>query len=677
MKRSKRYVSTILLLSSLMLLPISCGNSEPVAPVVVEILTSIQIKTEPTKVRYYVGDSVNFDGIEIEGVYSTGKKTSINVDDCEIQGATTISKGDRLVTINYQGFSASFYIYVEEKSTVKTLKTVDVDVLPNKVNYLPGETFDPTGMLINARYSDGSIVDVSSSAEITFEDDKTLDKPGVITVKATYERKFDTFQIYVRESEGLADSDFGSGEEGSYVSNMINDILTNHNYVVSLDSYIEYHKEDEHKTTYYNLNNKAYYNHDDESDLFGGLLYQKDQGFVQFRQNVETRNVLVGPFYSTSLEHDISDIYDVVIENILNSKWVVNSENSLEFLTSDYFAIATGCNFTGYAYSANLEAPENIIIRYSSRDSFYIDINFSVIYYDTEKGEMVKEPGLCTLGVTVSDAHNEELEAYIEEPTYIYEVPTSWSETDESYFNRVYGIVPPFPTGASYSFYFDEDNDYRGSYLYVTDYASGDISSSYRTQLEGAGFVQVGNDNNHYRYVYEKGLKITNYDVYLKYRFPTSSYNGKTYGFYYPRGEMYIEYIMTTETSVNTVKRYNKFVQDMVGPNVLPSLTFGSEVTAVTGFKYTEGAEYKFRQPQETEFHIASYADAMIDFNDFTNDLKSFGYTEVVYNSIMKVYNYFRPGKSSYVQVTALDVIGESNYAGVLEIRCQLYTQDY
>ena len=111
MKRSKRYVSTILLLSSLMLLPISCGNSEPAAPVVVEILTSIQIKTEPTKVRYYVGDSVNFDGIEIEGVYSTGKKTSINVDDCEIQGATTVSKGDRLVTINYQGFSASFYIY--------------------------------------------------------------------------------------------------------------------------------------------------------------------------------------------------------------------------------------------------------------------------------------------------------------------------------------------------------------------------------------------------------------------------------------------------------------------------------------------------------------------------------------------------------------------------------------
>ena len=677
-----RKILGALLLTSIFTLGSCTPSSKKPEPVVVDRIVSIQMNKEPDKVNYSVGDSVNFEGMELQANYLSGKEELISLDDCSIIGATTISKGDHQVFIEYQGFSVSYMIYVTEVPTVKSLKSCDVDVLPTKVNYLSGEAFDKTGMLAKARYSDGSIEDVTDTAEITVTENggnpADMNKVGVKTVKVKFNDKFDTFEIYVRESEGLDDSDFGDNTEGHAFEGLVNSVLTNHNYVIDITTQIAYHPEETHSSQYHNLNNKAYYNYDPENELYGGLLYQKDQGFITFRQSASTGNIIQGSFYSTSLEHFASDIYDVVIENILNAKWVQNSENHSRFSTTDYYSIATGCNFTGYAASANLEAPENILAEYLGENHFKLYVNFAVIYWDSEKGEMVNEPGLSVLDVNVNAATNQVLEQYIEEPSFIYPTPVNWSETDKNYFKAVYGIVPPFVAGASYSFYFDEDSDYRGSYLYITDYASGDVREDYRTALKAAHYIQVGNDNNHYRYVVEQGLRIFNYDVYLTYRLPTASYNGKTYGHYYPNGELYIEYIKTETNSVNTVARYNKFVQDFVGTGVLPEVPFGEEVTSVTDFVYsTNTATYKFYQSGSTKFHIASYSKAVEDMTAFSALLEEFGYTDIVYNSVMQVYNFFRPGKSSYVSISALDKIEESSYSGVFEIRCQLYASEY
>ena len=643
---------------------------------------SLVIKSEPSKVNYYVGDSVNFEGIELVVVYGDGHKKSISVEDCSIVGASTISSGDHDVIIEYKGKSASFTIYVDQKSSAKTLKSMDVDVLPNKVNYLPGEEFDKTGMVANAKYSDGSIEDVANQAiiEITEANGDVADmnKVGVKSVKVKFNGKFDTFEIYVRETEGLDDSEFGDNTEGRAFSNMIDSVLENHNYVIDLSSYIEYHQEEIYTTTYYNLNNKAYYNYDTSSELFGGLLFQKDQGFVTFRQTAGSKKISLGSFYSTSLEHMASDIYDVVIENVLNAKWVQDSEDHTKFKTSDYYSIATGCNFTGYASSANLEAPEYIIAEYVDSTHFLLTIEFAVIYWDTEVGEMVREPGLCTLSVSIGTASNTALENYIKSPSYIYEAPTKWSKIEKTYLTTYFGVIPPFVEGASYSFEFGGDSDYRGDYLYVIDYACGDIREAYRSKLLEAKYLQVGNDKDHYRYVVEKGLRVFNYDVYLKYHLPTMSYNGKTYGYYYPQGMLYVEFIKSETTSVNTVARYNKFIQDFVGEGVLPEVPFGDEVTSVTNFVYSTNTDvYKFNQSTYTKFHIESFSKAVEDMSAFMALLAEYGYSEVIYNKEGKFYNCFREGKNSYITVSALDQIEEEQYSGVLDIRCQLYAQDY
>lgn len=666
------------ILSILLFMPFimtSCGeNPEPVDPTA---LDHISILKEPDKVNYYVNDSVNFDGIEIEAYYKNNDHNPVDIFDCTIEGATTISKGDRKVTITYEGCSDSFMIYVQERSSVKSLKSVDVDVLPTKTNYLPGDEFDPTGMVVTARYSDGSILDVSELA--TIEGAEDLSTVGVRTVKVKYDGKFDTFEIYVRESEGLEDSVFGDNDEGIAFSNLVYDVLENHNYMVDLESYIVYHTDEKLKTKYFNLNNKAYYNYDEDLGFYGGFIYQKDQGFVVFRKSAETEALSIGSFYTTSLEHMASDIYDVVIENVLNAKWVQDEEDHTKFITTDYYSIATGCNFTGYSQTANLEAPENIIAEYKATNKFKLIVNFGVIYWDSEKGEMVNEPGKCTLNVTVGGVSDETLESYIKDPSFIFVAPTEWSETDIEYFTTYYGgVIPPFIDGVSYSMYFDADTNYKGTYLYVTDYSCGDLRESYRNKLIAANYIQVGNDDCHYRYVIEKGLRIINYDVYMTYHLPTESYNGRTYGYYYPQGEFYVEYIVSETTSVNTVSRYNRFIQDYVGEGVLPELLFGGEVTRVTNFAYNSSNPlYKFYQGTPTNFYIDDYNVALEDLSVFASQLEEYGFTDRVYNALMNVYNYFLEDKNSYVSITALDKIDINNYTGIVQIRCQLYAQDF
>ena len=51
----------------------------------------------------------------------------------------------------------------------------------------------------------------------------------------------------------------------------------------------------------------------------------------------------------------------------------------------------------------------------------------------------------------------------------------------------------------------------------------------------------------------------------------------------------------------------------------------------------------------------------------------------IVYQAllIMNVYNFFLEDKNSYVSITALDKIDINNYTGIVQIRCQLYAQDF
>ena len=87
-----------------------------------------------------------------------------------------------------------FYMGKEVFDT-RTLTSIVVTTQPTKTSYVPGESFDRTGMVVKANYSDGTSEEIS--AYTVSEIDK--DKIGEQTLTVSYLGKTDTITIYVVE----------------------------------------------------------------------------------------------------------------------------------------------------------------------------------------------------------------------------------------------------------------------------------------------------------------------------------------------------------------------------------------------------------------------------------------------------------------------------------------------
>ena len=87
-----------------------------------------------------------------------------------------------------------FYMGKEVFETRK-ITSITITTQPTRTSYIPGESFDKTGMVVNANYSDGTSEEIS--AYTVSEIDK--DKIGEQTLTVSYLGKTDTITIYVVE----------------------------------------------------------------------------------------------------------------------------------------------------------------------------------------------------------------------------------------------------------------------------------------------------------------------------------------------------------------------------------------------------------------------------------------------------------------------------------------------
>ena len=87
-----------------------------------------------------------------------------------------------------------FYMGKEVFET-RTITSITITTQPTRTSYIPGESFDKTGMVVKANYSDGTSEEIS--AYTVSEIDK--DKIGEQTLTVSYLGKTDTITIYVVE----------------------------------------------------------------------------------------------------------------------------------------------------------------------------------------------------------------------------------------------------------------------------------------------------------------------------------------------------------------------------------------------------------------------------------------------------------------------------------------------
>lgn len=195
----KKMFGIILTVLSLFVL-VGCigGGNEPEPE---KVLESIQVKVTPTKTDYEVGDTVlDLAGLQVEGSFSDSSSQILTqgtgANQFQVSGFTTATPGLKTITISVGTLTAIFQIVVKDVDAPVTLWAIQVKNLPSTTEYPVYGTFDITGLVVEALYSDGS-KEAIPHGELTLTgfDSQTAGQK-VITV--AYETVTTQFQVSVR-----------------------------------------------------------------------------------------------------------------------------------------------------------------------------------------------------------------------------------------------------------------------------------------------------------------------------------------------------------------------------------------------------------------------------------------------------------------------------------------------
>lgn len=123
-------------------------------------VTKIEV-TPPNKLEYIEGQRLDLSGGKVKVFYDNGTSEEISLTDDMISGYDTNLVGKQTITVTYKGETTTFDVNVIEKVITK----IEMNSLPNKVNYLVDQKFEINGTTIKVYYNDGSeeIVNVDSN----------------------------------------------------------------------------------------------------------------------------------------------------------------------------------------------------------------------------------------------------------------------------------------------------------------------------------------------------------------------------------------------------------------------------------------------------------------------------------------------------------------------------------
>ncbi len=149
---------------------------------------SIEVTKQPEKTSYYEGDVFDASGMEIEVTYEDDSKRTV-AGGFEYD-KTPLGKGTDKVTVGFGGKTAEIAISVQEL----VLEQISIDTPPAKTEYVEGEYFNPSGMVVKAEYNSGKTVEIT---DYTYS--KEALKKGDAEVVINYENKTVAQTITVSE----------------------------------------------------------------------------------------------------------------------------------------------------------------------------------------------------------------------------------------------------------------------------------------------------------------------------------------------------------------------------------------------------------------------------------------------------------------------------------------------
>lgn len=163
-------------------------------------LTGIYISSLPNKLEYERKESLNLEGLVVNGIYTDG--SDVAIEDYQVSGFNPLKNGVQTITITSGDFTTTFTVTVGIK-----LESIKISKLPNKTKYYIGESIDISGMELTLVYTDGSETVVTEGFAITGFDSDTV---GEKTITVTYGAFSQTFVVVVNDKNAVKSGDINN-----------------------------------------------------------------------------------------------------------------------------------------------------------------------------------------------------------------------------------------------------------------------------------------------------------------------------------------------------------------------------------------------------------------------------------------------------------------------------------
>lgn len=154
---------------------------------------SLVVTTQPTKLTYIEGESVDLTGAVITA--TAGLLSGNVVSAVSVSPSVLTTPGTQTVTVSYGGEEATFTVTVEAV-------TLSITSAPTKTAYVVGETLDLTGIQVTAT-AGGVGTDVTSECTFSPADGSTITEAGTITITATFGAKTATTTVTAYALSGI------------------------------------------------------------------------------------------------------------------------------------------------------------------------------------------------------------------------------------------------------------------------------------------------------------------------------------------------------------------------------------------------------------------------------------------------------------------------------------------
>ncbi|MBQ4244738.1 MAG: bacterial Ig-like domain-containing protein, partial [Clostridia bacterium] len=155
-----------------------------------DTLSSVAIKTKPSKITYYKGETLITSGLTLTATYASGKTQTVSSGfNCNPTTLNTV--GTQKITVTYGGKTTSFDVTVKDD----TLSSVAIRTLPTKLTYYKGETLNTSGLTLTSTYASGKTQTVSNGFNCS---PTTLNTIGTQNITVTYSGQTTNFEVTVK-----------------------------------------------------------------------------------------------------------------------------------------------------------------------------------------------------------------------------------------------------------------------------------------------------------------------------------------------------------------------------------------------------------------------------------------------------------------------------------------------